>query len=279
MSTDIRLAALDLDGTTFNSDKIITRHTQETIRRAIDAGVIVMPCTGRPFTALPQEFTSIPGVRYALTSNGAAIYDLFSGQKVYEDYIDRDSAADITGLFLQGNAMTEVFYDGRSWVDRTGYNRALYDSHTFPDWFLQYIRKYKTPVDDLADRVRSGQYGIEKIAASYDDPTCRQAGFDAVSSMDSVTVVWGTEFNIEVTSATATKGKSIVRFASRLGITPAQIMACGDNMNDAPMLAEAGLAVAMGNASEPVREMADFVTLSNDDDGVAYAIEKFILNR
>ena len=87
MKKEIKLIALDLDGTTFNSEKVITERTREAIAEAIKKGVIVMPATGRQKTGLPESFTSIPGVRYALTSNGGAVVDLWEDSMIYADFI------------------------------------------------------------------------------------------------------------------------------------------------------------------------------------------------
>ena len=214
MEREIKLVALDLDGTTFNSEKVITERTREAIAAAIKKGVIVMPATGRQKTGLPESFTSIPGVRYALTSNGGAVVDLWEDSIIYADFIPYKTACRVMDHLIQIDALIEFYHDGKSYADRKSYNRALHVYKNFPDWFKEYIKVSRIPVDDLRERVYSGK------------------------------------FNIEV---------------------------CGDTMNDRTMFEAAGLAVAMGNADEEIKAMADDVTLSNDEDGVAAAIEKWVL--
>ena len=277
MIRDIRLLALDLDGTTFNSDKIITEKTREAIAAAIRKGVIVMPATGRPKNGLPESFTSIPGVRYALTSNGGAVVDLEEDRMIHGDFVDYETGCRVIDLLLSIDALVEVYHDGICYADRRGYDKTLHTYQHMPEWFKTYVKKSRTPVEDLREQVYSGRLKIEKFLASFDDMVLRQQLFEQAKKIGNLSVVFGNSFNVEISSATATKGSSLLAFASGLGIGPDQIMACGDTMNDETMLEAAGLAVAMGNADEEIKALADYITLSNDEDGVAYAIEKFIL--
>lgn len=277
MNRDIRLLALDLDGTTFNSEKIITKRTQNAIEAAIKKGVIVMPATGRPKTGLPDSFISIPGVRYALTSNGGAVVDLLSDSVIHSDFVAYETACRTIDLLLTVDAMVDVYHEGKCYAERKGYEKTLYTYRNIPEWFRIYVKKSRIPVDDLRERVYSGKLKIEKFVASFDDMILRQQLFDQARMIDGLSVVFGNEFNVEITSAAATKGHSLLAFADKMGIGREQIMACGDSMNDHTMLKAAGLSVAMKNADEDTKALADAVTLSNDEDGVAAAIEKFIL--
>ncbi len=277
MEREIKLVALDLDGTTFNSEKVITERTREAIAAAIKKGVIVMPATGRQKTGLPESFTSIPGVRYALTSNGGAVVDLWEDSIIYADFIPYKTACRIIDHLIQIDALIEFYHDGKSYADRKSYNRALHVYKNFPDWFKEYIKVSRIPVDDLRERVYSGKFNIEKMLASFDDMILRQQLFDEMHNDPELSVVFGNSFNVEITAATANKGHSLLKLAGKLEIMPEQIMVCGDTMNDRTMFEAAGLAVAMGNADEEIKAMADDVTLSNDEDGVAAAIEKWVL--
>ena len=111
MEREIKLVALDLDGTTFNSEKVITERTREAIAAAIKKGVIVMPATGRQKTGLPESFTSIPGVRYALTSNGGAVVDLWEDSIIYADFIPYKTACRVMMVspMLTEKVITEHF--------------------------------------------------------------------------------------------------------------------------------------------------------------------------
>ena len=92
MNDIIKKIGLDLDGTVLTTDKKITPYTREVLQKAIEAGVVVLPATGRPISAISKEFLDIPGVRYALTSNGARILDLDTGQVLVENMLPKEKA-------------------------------------------------------------------------------------------------------------------------------------------------------------------------------------------
>lgn len=277
MKKEIKLIALDLDGTTFNSDKIITERTKKAIAAAIEKGVIVIPATGRPKNGLPESFISISGVRYALTSNGGSVVDLKEDKMIYGDFIPYQTACRVIDKLLKIDALIEFYHGGIAYADQASYDKALHAYHNFPDWFKEYIKTSRTPVNDLRERVYSGKFNIEKMLASFNDMSLRQKLFDEMHDDPELSVVFGNSFNVEITAATANKGHTLLKFGEKLGITADQIMVCGDTMNDRTMFEAAGLAVAMGNADEDIKAMADDITLSNDEDGVAAAIEKYIL--
>ena len=104
------------------------------------------------------------------------------------------------------------------------YNRALHVYKNFPDWFKEYIKVSRIPVDDLRERVYSGKFNIEKMLASFDDMILRQQLFDEMHNDPELSVVFGNSFNVEITAATANKGHSLLNLAGELGIMPEQIM-------------------------------------------------------
>ena len=115
---DIRLVALDLDGTVFNDKKEITPRTLAAIRAACARGVAVLPATGRTASGIPAAFTSIPGVRYALTSNGASVVDLTTGEQLVNQPFGTAQALKIYDLLEQGGGMMSIFIGGKSYTTR-----------------------------------------------------------------------------------------------------------------------------------------------------------------
>ena len=276
---DIRLIALDLDGTTFTTEKKITENVQAAIGEAIRAGIIVMPATGRPACALPEDFVRIPGVRYALTSNGGAVWDLEQHQILQGAFMETEMACRVVDALLAMDALVEVYHSGICYADRRGYERAITRPNGFPNWFVDYVRISRTPVDDLRGEIYSGKLHIEKFLASFERPADRDRAMALMQEMDGINVSYGNEFNMEINDSAADKGRCLLQFAASMGITRDQVMACGDTKNDLTMMQAAGYAVAMGNASDEIRAAADDITLSNDEDGVAVAIRRVLVRR
>lgn len=273
----IRMVGLDLDGTVFNQAKIITEHTKEVLAEAIRQGVVVLPATGRPECGLPAEFLKIPGVRYAVTSNGARVIDVRNKKVVYEELMPCGTALRAIQLMRTWeNCAWEVYFDGKVMVEQGEY-RFLEHPDMTPA-LKEYMYKSRVPQKNLLEKIVSEQINPEKIHMVFEDTDHRNRRMKELAEMfPEFEVSNATTFNIEINSAKAGKGTALVELGKILGISRQEIMACGDATNDWDMLKKAGFPVVMDNGDEETKKLAAFVTRSNEKDGVAYAIEKFVL--
>ena len=131
MKPKIRMVGLDLDGTVFNNNKEITTHTRSVLKEAIHQGCIVLPATGRPEIGLPGAFLEIPGVEYALTSNGARIIRIPSGETVYEELIPWEAALQVIEVMKQwaGESCNwETYFAGNIYVEEETYHFVKHES-------------------------------------------------------------------------------------------------------------------------------------------------------
>ncbi|BCN31188.1 Cof-type HAD-IIB family hydrolase [Anaeromicropila herbilytica] len=276
MKKDIKLIGLDLDGTVFNNNKIISTRTKKAIENAIQKGVVVLPSTGRPFSGVPHDFMNINGVKYVLTSNGAVIRDLHSEEIIYQDLMDVDLSLRIVNAVSDYNSLLEVYIEGRGYSDNNALKSAI--SYIKDDALADYIIKSRIGIDDLSDFVQSENKAIEKIHLLFSDLSEKERVMEVLMKFDDEIVITSAmPNNIEINKKTVNKGNGLLALGKLLGIKREQIMACGDGGNDIEMIKAVGFGVAMGNAIEEVKEVADYVTLTNEDDGVAYAIEQFVL--
>lgn len=273
MKKRIRLIALDMDGTTFNSRKEITNRTRRTIAEAVERGIQVFPATGRPKSYLPQEIMSIPGVHYASTSNGASIIDMNKEEPLYEDLIPAERMPDIIRRIKDLPVIIELFYKGACYCDRS----------TLPviEQILQErpsVQNGQAPEiyeDGIFDRLLQDPFPVEKVHLIFSDLKIRKEIMDFYQKENILDVTSAFAENLELTSKTATKSNALLRLARILGISQEETMAIGDSFNDLDMLGAAGTSVAMGNAEPEIKETADLITKTNDEDGVAWAIEKY----
>lgn len=279
MKRPIRLLALDLDGTVLNNAKRITPATRKALEAAIAAGVIVLPASGRPLTGLCQEFLDIPGVEYALTSNGAAVYRLSDGAAIHTDYLDTALAAELMERLGKLEIMATFFAAGRGYAsDR---QLALLPRLSVSEPVRDYLRASRTVLEDPVSFIREhGQ--VEKFTLNFLHDSgggwVDLAGVRAVlDDHPGLSIVSGGTDNLEITAPTASKGAALLALADYLGIPHAQTMACGDSENDLAMLDAAGFSVAMANSEECILSHVDAVTTSNEEDGVAKAIYDYIL--
>lgn len=271
---EIRILGLDLDGTVFDDEKRISPRTLDAMQAAIDRGVIVLPATGRPVSGVPEEFLHMPGVRYALTSNGATVTELVTGRRIVELTFDADDAIRIYDILRPFDCAMSIFIDGKSYTSTENFDRM---QELSPPALRPYLRNSRIAVDDIHALMRRHAHGIEKFSILYPDYPTRDAARAAVTAACRVEATSSLGCNLELNAPGVTKGQALLNLAETLGYCREQVMACGDSDNDLAMIKAAGLGVAMGNAEPEVRAAADVIVADNNHDGVAEAIHRFIL--
>ena len=269
------MIGLDLDGTLLTDRKEITPRTRRVISRAIEEGVVVLVATGRPWMGVPEELREFPGMRYALTSNGARILDVQEGVVLEEHLLPPDSAKKAMRICGKYDTLQEIYFDGQGYAPAEKMAKVE-RYHKNPNMW-EYMRKTRIPVDDISEFLERENRGLDKVQALFADMDERKRAWRDLESVADIGLVGSLRYNIEINAAGVNKGTGLVRLGELLGIRREEIMACGDGDNDTVMLREVGFGVAMANAEEQVKEAADYITLSNEEDGVAEAIEKFAL--
>ena len=271
----IKMIGLDLDGTLLTDRKEFTERSKRTLRAAIDSGITVLIATGRPLTGIPEEIRNFPGMRYALTSNGAKVMDVWEDRVVDEHLLSAKLAEKALEICRKCDTLQEVYYDGVSYAPED--KRDLIPRYHKNPNMWEYMRKTRTWTDNILQMVRESGRGLDKIQILFADMDERTKAWKELSEVDGLELVGSLGYNIEINAAGVNKGTGLVSLGRLLGIKRGEIMACGDGDNDLLMLKEVGFGVAMANAEEEVKKAADYITLSNEEDGVAEAIEKFAL--
>ena len=273
----IKLIALDLDGTVLKTDKTISNRNIRAVRSAVSQGIIVLPATGRMVKMVPGLFSPREGIRYAITSNGASVLDLRDGTVLYSNLMTIEQSKRILRMLYSYGLLIEAYCDGVSYANRDVLDE-LPDYH-LPKSYYDLIMESQIFVDDLPGFLERRNRPLEKINLPYIPEEFREELEDRLGCMKEYSVTSSCASNIEINTAAASKGDGLLHLCKCLEISPSQVMAVGDSSNDISLLEYAGFPVAMGNASEPVKRAAKFVTWDNDNDGAAYAIEKFALSQ
>lgn len=273
---NIRMVGLDLDGTLLNSNKVFTEYSKEVITKALRQGVIVLPATGRPATGIPKEVMEFPGIRYALTSNGARVLDLQDEKVLYERLISYEAGGRLLEILKKYDALLEIYYDGTGYAAKRDLDRVERYMPSAP--MVNYILNTRQPVEDVFEMYHREHRPLDKIQALFASQEDKREAFKEVGEkLPEITICGALHNNLEANAKEARKGVALVKLGELLGIPREEIMACGDGSNDIEMIREVGFGVAMSNAIDEVKEAADYVTLSNDEDGVARVIEKYVL--
>lgn len=274
---DIKLIALDMDGTTLQKDYVtITPRTEEALRAAIAKGIHVVPSTGRILGQLPESVIRIPGIHYAVTSNGAAVVNLETGEAISSNFIGAGSVTRIIRTLTRRGLFCEVYYKGYSYSNNR-YLEKVAGIADFPSDQLKFIQYKSKQVDDVLAFTMAHAAEIEKINIPLLDEQTHRNLWQKFSQIHGVILTKAVAGNIEVNHRSANKGAGLKQLCRKLRLEPKNVMAIGDSDNDLRMIEFAGLGVAMGNAPAEVKALANRVTLPFDQDGVAHAIEKYAL--
>ena len=275
----VKLIALDMDGTLFNSQNEISEKDKETLKRATEAGVAVAVATGRAYVELPLEMLYEAGVRYAITGNGSAVYGLLDKECILSDCLDNEVVCTIIRELKQLDIYYDIYVDGLVYCPRSVcHNIRKMD---MPESLHEHIEKTRIVVDDLEDYIKSCGKSVEKTTLNFaylEDGTClgKTESAAILDRYPQVEYLSGGFHNWEFTRAGVNKGTGLRFLAERLGVPMNLTMACGDSENDLSMLRAAQVAVAMENAKPAVKEESNYITLSNNESGVAHAIEHFV---
>jgi Cof subfamily protein (haloacid dehalogenase superfamily) len=264
----IRLVATDLDGTLVKDGHTVPQRSAAAIREAKRRGVHIVLATGRMHHS-PCEFAEQLGLgdEPVISYNGAMARMSCSGELILHDPVPADLAVEILQYCVENRANIHYYLDDVMYVTRMNHHAISYWRRT---------GSRPVPAGDL--RRFRGQAPTKILI--IDEPDRAKAFLDQGRELygDRLYLTHSLPGYVEYLSKTANKGRALQAVAEHLGIPLAETMACGDMINDQTMLRTAGVGVAMAGAPESVRQAADFVTQPGDD-GVAEAIERFVLDR
>ena len=264
----IKLLAIDLDRTTLDSTDTVPAGAMTALREAIDAGVTVAIATGRNVLAIPKALREMPGIRYAITSNGAAIFDLETLEPVFEKTIPLEQAVSLLERAGEMGIPRSVTI-GRDVIDTTPEVYRL--RHTF---FHDYAESLFA--EDLPAYVRERGEDVAKIHFLYMRQHDSGPVYDMLNAEENIAFTGDLTGHTEVVANYVDKGSGLARLARMLEIKKEEAAAIGDSDNDVTMLRWAGKSAAMGDAPNHVRASADFLTDDCDHDGIAKAVRMLL---
>ena len=271
------MVALDLDGTTFDSAGDLSEHTVNTLEEAAAAGTHIVVSTGRSYASLPDHIKDVSGIEYAITSNGAHVNRMHSGEQIYSDFLDPEVVERIAEIKAETGADIEVFFNGRAYVDESYYEDVKENGCPYRN--AAYVIWSRRPVPDVTALMLEHKHEIENVNFIFQTLELLDEAKPVLYAMENATVTSSFINNLEVGGPNTSKKTALLWLTDHLGINTDELMCCGDAPNDMAMLELAGIGVAVANAWGGLKDHADYITASNDDDGVALAIEKFVLKR
>ena len=272
----IKMVGLDLDGTLLNEKKEVTPYTRAVLEKAIAQGIHIVISTGRPITGVPKELLELPGTRYVITSNGGRIIDMETGELIYDNPVPHDIAREVLKIVFDYETLKEIYFDGQGYVPQEELDHIEKYVPRIP--VQEYILRTRKPIADIWEKMdEMDGKGVDKVHAIFARESEVELARERIKALNSVVISGSIGSNLEMNAPGVHKGNGLLALGKILGITREEIMACGDGGNDLEMIKSVGFGVAMENAIEEVKAAADYITCSNEEDGVAKAIEKFVL--
>ena len=271
---DIRLITLDLDGTLLNSKKELSPENAAALQWAADQGIEIVPTTGRFYGGMPEVIRNLPYLHYAITINGAQVYDVLNDVGIAKAEIPVERAVELMAWLDQFPVIYDCFMDNWGWMTRSLQEKA--DEFAPNEHYAKMLKELRTPVDELKVFLTERGHDIQKSQFFAKDMDLRARLMEEIPQrFPGLIVSSAVVNNVEINDRNAHKGNAIRQLAQHLGLEMRQVLAFGDGSNDITMLQEAGIGVCMENGLDSVKAIADYITDSCDEDGVAKAIYRF----
>ncbi|MCC2931332.1 MULTISPECIES: Cof-type HAD-IIB family hydrolase [Bacillus] len=243
-NVDIKLIAIDMDGTLLNDEQLISDENRKAIREAEDKGVYVVISTGRTLMTCRELAESLELSSFLITANGSEIWD--------------------SNFNLVERKLLHTDHIKMMWDLRNKHNTNFWASTVNKVWRGEFP-------ENITD------HEWLKFGFDIEDDDIRNEVLAELRKNKELEITNSSPTNIEVNALGINKAAALAKVSEKLGFTMEHVMAMGDSLNDIAMIKEAGLGVAMGNAQDIVKETADWITDTNIEDGVAKAIRHWVL--
>lgn len=288
-----KLIAIDLDGTLLNSYGLISNKNKEFIKKAIDSGKEIVIASGRPVSSVRSFANEVGANNYIICGNGSMLYDLNNEEIMYDKFIDKQKVLQIIKICEDNSIYYNIYTENLTIAKSLNYNVLVYNNEN-----QNKTDDKKTNIKIVSDMYKyveeSQDINVLKITICDDNEIIfggiirklreiKDIDVLDVSHMARKTIKTGTEevkveyFYTEITSKNVNKWNALEQLSNKLNIKKEEIVAIGDNVNDKEMIENAGLGIIMGNSAPYMKEFANVVVADNNSDGVAEAIEKYLL--
>lgn len=272
----IKCIALDLDDTLLKNTKEISGENRKALDYCISQGVRTVIASGRAFGSLPKSVTEIPGITYAITSNGAAVYNVKEKTCVMRNCIEEEAVKKLLGIIRKELSVYEVFVEGIPYASAQYVNDPVkFGAYAHS---IDYVKRTRKPVEDLDRFVLKNAGRLESMDFIVPDPSRKKEIWERTQKeVPGIYMTSSLPHLIEISREGSGKHTALEFLLKKWGISPVETAAFGNGDNDWEMLDFVKYGIAVRNASEKCREAAWAVTDSNEDDGVAAAIWKYLV--
>ena len=273
---EYKIISSDLDGTLLDRNMNVSGENREAIEKMAALGVHFVPNSGRTLNEISTEVRELPHSRYIIYSDGAVIYDKQTGEK-NAVYMSSEDAMEAYRIFCEYDTMPLLHTGGNSYAEAEKFNDEAFRHYQVSPIFRNFLFETNLPCPHFADLVHSSNE-IELFCPVFHDDRELEECKARLQQTGRYLIVSSIPHSIEVLSIRGGKGQALLRLADMLGIDRRATIAVGDSTNDTAMILDAGLGLAMSNACEELKSVADGIACSNEEHVARYLLEKYILN-
>ena len=271
-----KIVASDLDGTLLNKEQTVSAENFCAISEMNRLGVEFVPTTGRGMNEIELSLINSPDIRYIITSNGAVVYDKKVGKPILTRYISKAAARLILEAIRPYNVFMVVHEGGKTYFDKSKYNSEFLNVCGVGEYYGSIIGKYAEAVEDFESFLLSSNE-IELICLFFELDEGTRSCNQILENCGMLNAASPRANYLEIYSSDAGKGDTLVALADKLGVDIADVIAVGDSDNDFTMIKQAGLGLAVANACDALKEIANQTICNNSEHIAKYVLENFII--
>ena len=268
-----KIVASDLDGTLLNNESRVSQENIAAIDGLLKKGVHFVPSSGRTFAEIPATIRENPAIRYVIHSNGAVVLDRQTGQRILT-CISNDLAREILDVLTSYEAHLNMRHDGNCIVDTAYQNAQAFAYYNVIEAHIDCVLNYAIQLENFLEYAYAAD-NVEVFSAffhSYEDKVACKKQLEISGKLR---IVEASEYNLEIMNIDAGKGNALYSLADMLGVDRAATISIGDSDNDSSITQAAGLGLAVSNACDSLKAVADQIICSNEEHAVAYVLSHY----
>lgn len=271
----IKLAATDLDGTLISSNGEISNENFEAMENAMNNGLYVVPTTGRSFYEMPESLREKKTYTHCICSNGAVIFDR-DGKEIWKSTFSKAETMELFSILSEYDTMIEVYTKGTPVTEKSKLTKESYIHYRVEENYHDVLTATRKGTENLESFLMENDEGAEMFNIFFSDMDERKEAFERIGKLNNVELTTSMESNMEILQRSVNKGSSLTMLCEKLNVKKEEVMAMGDSRNDLTLLSAAGTALAVANACDDLKQVADEVICSCDESAMAYALSRFV---
>lgn len=268
-----KIIASDLDGTLLNNESRVSDENMAAIAQLLDRGVYFVPCSGRTLSEIPAVIRNDSSIRYFIHSNGAVVLDRQTGERILT-CIPNAVGREILDVLTACECHITIRHNGNCIVDRAYQNDVAFDYYNVIEAHRDCVLNYAIQSDDFLEYAYAADQ-VEVFSAFFHSYEDKLACKKQLEKSGKLRVVEASEYNIEIVNVDAGKGNALYALADMLGVDRADTISIGDSDNDSSITQAAGLGLAVSNACDSLKAVADQIICSNEEHAIAYVLSRY----